>query len=110
MVDVDTMDGNVVYFVLTEQKLIRYHGGCDRLCPGNVAVGTEVAIGVGRFELDADILPALVVEAGQHVGRAELPVVEQGASRLVVAVNADLEPRYGMNFLHNSDVEHVRPF
>ena len=49
----------------------------------------------------------VVVEAGQHIGRAELAVVEQVAGGLVVAVDADFETGYRENLLNHADIEHV---
>ena len=75
--------------------------------PRQVAVNPEVAVGVGRFEFDADILGAVVVECGQHVGGTELAVVEQIARGLVVGVDADFEAGDRTDFLNDAGVEHV---
>ena len=109
MVGVDIVGGDIGYLVLTEQKLVRYDVGGDLFGPGDVSIGAEIAVGVVRLEFDADILPALVVEAVQHIGRAELAVVEQVAGDLVVAVDADFEAGYGIDLLDHADIEHVRP-
>src|SRR6266478_6352186 len=61
MIRVDIMGGNIVEFVLTEQKLVRYDVGGNLFRPGNVSPGAEIAVGVGRFEFEADILAAVVV-------------------------------------------------
>ena len=110
MVGVDKVGRNKVYFVLSEQELVRYHVGGDLLGPGEVSVSAEIAVGVGRFEFEPDILAAVVIEAVQHIGRAELAVVEQVAGLLVVTVDADLEARDRVDLLDDADVEHVGAF
>src|ERR1700682_173296 len=107
MVGVDIVVGDKVYFVLSEQKLVRYDGGGDLFCPGDVSPGAEVAIGVGRFEFEADIFPAIIIEAVQHIGRAELAVVEQVARDFVVSVDTDFEAGYGIDLLHGAHIEQV---
>src|SRR5882757_140356 len=104
MVGVDIVAGDIVYFVLTEQKLVRYDVGGDLFGPGDVSIGAEIAVGVVGFEFDAHILPTLVVEAVQHIGRAELAVVEQVAGDLVVAVDTDFETWYRIDLLNDADI------
>src|SRR6202158_4668260 len=82
-------------------------GGLSR--PGDVAIYAEISVGVRRFELEAQIIGPVIVEAGQYIGRTELPIVKQIARDLVVAVDADFETGYWQYLLHHTDVEHVGP-
>ena len=105
VVGVDVVVGDVGQFIGIEQILVRYDVGPDLVPPGDVAVGAEVSVGVGRLQLDADIFALVVVERRQHIGSAELSVIEQVARGLVVGVDADREA--GKDLLFDADIEHV---
>src|SRR5205085_1497852 len=59
-----------------------------------------------RLQLDALVDGAVVVETGQHVRLAKLPVVKQIARNLVVDVDSDLQARGYL--LSYADIEVMR--
>ena len=63
MVGVDIVGGDIGKFVCTEQELVRDDIGGDLFRPGEVSLGAEIAVGVGRLEFEANVLAAVVVEA-----------------------------------------------
>ena len=109
VVGIDIMGGDIGERVGIEQILVRDHVGGELLSPCNVPIDLEIAVGVGGLELDADILRPVIVETAQHIGGAELAVVEQVSGDLVVAVDADFEAGDSVYFLIDADIEHVRP-
>jgi hypothetical protein len=62
--------GDIGQFVRAEQELVRYDVGGDLLGPGEVSVGTEIAVRVIRLEFEANILSALVIESVQPLRRS----------------------------------------
>ena len=91
VVGVDVVAGDVGELVGAEQILVRHDGLGDLASHGDVAVGVEVAVLVGRAHFDALVLGLVVVEAAEDQRRAELPVVEQILGALVVGVDRDLK-------------------
>src|SRR5262245_21942179 len=100
--------GDVGNFGGAEQVLVRYDIGSALDAPGEVAVGVEVAVFQSDAAFDAVIFPFFVIEGGQHIGRAKLPVIEQIARELVIAVNADLDT--GNELLFEANVKHMAMF
>ena len=63
MIGVDVMAGDVGEFVGAEQILVRHDIGGDLPGPGEIAVGAEIAVLVGRAQFDAAVIGFFVVEA-----------------------------------------------
>ena len=82
---------NEVQFVLTEQELVGHDLRRHLPGPGEIAVGAELAVLVFRLQLDPVVDALGVIEAVEHVGLAELAVVEQVRRVFPIAVDADLQ-------------------
>ncbi len=106
MIGENPVIGDVGEFIDAEQLLVGHDIGGALDGPGEVGVGAERPIPVFRSPLDAVVFALLVVERGEHVGGAELAVVEQVLGDLVIAVDADQEIA---ELLRRANVEDMRP-
>jgi hypothetical protein len=84
-------DGGEV--VRREQGLVRYDVGglLDRIGP--IHIEREIALPIAGGPLDAAVPAIGVIERGERIGLAELPVVDQILRLLVVDVEAELQAR-----------------
>jgi hypothetical protein len=62
---------------VVEQKLVRDRLGSDLARHGKIAVSLEAAAFVFGGKLNAEILALRIVERGEHIGGAELAVVDE---------------------------------
>jgi len=86
MVGVDVVGGDVGHLVGIGQKLAGDDVGTLLYGQGEIAIGLGIASLVFDLELDALVVGAVIIEARQPIGLAELPVIEQVAGDRVIGI------------------------
>lgn len=102
----DVVVGDIGEIVGVDQILVGCDIGALLLRDGNVPVSSEIADVVVGLDLDALVIGFRIVEPVEHKCFTELPIVEQIARNLVVAVDPHLET--GDDALDDANVEIVR--
>jgi len=86
VVGIDVVGGDVGQLVGIEQKLVGDDVGTLLYGQGEIAIGLGIASLVFDLELDALVVGAVIIEARQPIGLAELPVIEQVAGDRVIGI------------------------
>ncbi len=78
------------------------------LSDGEIGVSAEVAVDIFARELDAGVVSLFVVEGGEHIGGAELAVIQQIACCFVIGVDTEFET--GQHLLRHAHIVDVGTF
>ena len=95
MVGVDPIVCDVGQLIGGEQALVGNDRVGDLMGDRPVGVGAEISDGEFSLRLQADIFRLGIVEGREHIGLAELAVVQKVLGPLVIGVETDLGGRAG---------------
>ena len=108
VIRVDVMARDVIDLIWIEEELVRRDLRPSLARPCKIGVGAKIASREKRFQLDARIIGAIVIEGRLDIGLAKLSVIQKVARPLVIDVDAGFELR--RQFLRDPRVEIIRPF